>query len=367
MRILLLSHYKLYENIPRSFRTLELLKKMQEYGYEVDLLVGIEKRLYKNYKIETELKKSCDKVSNKKKKFATIRKLISSILNYLFGDMVILKYYHANKRLIRDKNYDVVLSIGQPFYVHMISAKIKCEDRTIKVADCGDPFYIKGKHMAPYIGNLQRKIFAKMDYVTVPTEKAVPYYVDYVKRSKIKVIPQGVDFNSFDIAKYVKNPVPTFGYAGVFYEKLRDPTIFIEQLMKLDKEYKLILYTDTRNKFFVEKIIPLLQQCGDKVQINGIIERKECIYELSKMDFVLNFENESAIQSPSKLIDYALTKRPVLSIKMSEYKEELLEEFLVGNFDKQMVYDISEYDIEKVFQKFDILFKDTKNHILEVL
>lgn len=359
MKILIICHFGIYENTARAFRTYELLKKMQEHQYDIDLLVGSEKRLYKKFKLGSSNKNipTCNK-NVKQKKWVFIRKIGSYILNYLSGDMVILKYYGPCKKLIFDKDYDAVLSIGQPFYPHMIAATASISNTAIKIADCGDPFYIKGKHMAPYLAIMQKKIFSQFHYVVVPTVKALPYYVNYIKKDKLVVIPQGVDFSSFKLATYQKNDIPTFGYAGIFYEKLRDPSCFFEYLATIEKNYKFILYTDTTNLFFRKTILPMVNKCKGKVVVYNLVKREQCIYELSMMDFLLNFENESTIQSPSKLIDYGITKRPVLSIKTSSFNPCDLDEFLDGNYSKQLQYDISQFDINIVFKQFYELFQN---------
>ena len=71
------------------------------------------------------------------------------------------------------------------------------------------------------------------------------------------------------------------------------------------------------------------------------------------MDFVVNFENVGAKQTPSKLIDYAIIKRPVLSIKTGTLDAVTVDQFLDGNYQNQLVIkDPDQYRIENVVARF---------------
>lgn len=356
MKILVLCHYGIHENTPRSFRTLELIKALKNDKYDIDLLEGKYKRFTKNINVESTEDEVSSYSERREKKFKQIRKLGSYVLNYLFGDMVILKCYLPNLNLVSSEKYDVVISIGQPFYPHMISAKLN-NGNIVKIADCGDPFYIENSNMGKHIEQLQKFVLNKMDYITIPVESAKSYYRKYVPDKKIKVIPQGVDFSSFDTCEYRKNDVPTFAYAGVFYDKIRDPRFFLQYLIDCKKEYKFILYTDISNPFYLEKIKPIVEASCGRIVVGGLISRNRCIKELSTMDFVINFENNSKNQSPSKLIDYGIAGRPVLSFSEKTFDSDIFNQFLEGNYTDRLYFDISQYDINNVKQKFEMLFE----------
>lgn len=79
------------------------------------------------------------------------------------------------------------------------------------------------------------------------------------------------------------------------------------------------------------------------------------------MDFAINFRNDSSVQVPSKLIDYSLSKRPIIEISPDFPEEEKIafEQFLEGNYQKQyMIDNIQKYDIEKVVKAFLDLYDD---------
>jgi len=78
------------------------------------------------------------------------------------------------------------------------------------------------------------------------------------------------------------------------------------------------------------------------------------IEEIKNMDFLVNIENINLPgQLPSKLIDYAISNRPILSINTSDFKSENVMEFLNGNYQTRLVVDnIGDYRIEEVTNKF---------------
>jgi len=71
------------------------------------------------------------------------------------------------------------------------------------------------------------------------------------------------------------------------------------------------------------------------------------------MDFLVNFENESSLMMPSKLIDYYLTGRPVLSVESFNIPQKAIDEFLNGNYRLRYEFkDMDRYRIENVCKRF---------------
>ena len=79
---------------------------------------------------------------------------------------------------------------------------------------------------------------------------------------------------------------------------------------------------------------------SEKLILKDYIDRISLIYEMSKVDFVINVDtihddpiNTEAI--PSKLIDYALSGRPILNINSASLDEVKAIEFLERKYSKQ--------------------------------
>ena len=59
--------------------------------------------------------------------------------------------------------------------------------------------------------------------------------------------------------------------------------------------------------------------------------------ELRNYDFFINFENVKLSRLlPSKLIDYAIANRPILSINTSKLNTQCISEFFQGNYERRL-------------------------------
>ena len=187
----------------------------------------------------------------------------------------------------------------------------------------------------------------KSNFITIPIESARnAYYHEF--HDKLIVIPQGFNFESIQRHRnFVKNKIPTFAYAGGFIPKRRDPRPFLDYLAKVENDFRFVIYTNKPDLLTLYKV-----KLRDKLQIESKIPRSELLKVLSKMDFLVNFDNNAHAQVPSKLIDYALTNRPVLNIS-NDFNPEIVDEFLAGNYKhKFVVTDLEKYNIINVAQQF---------------
>jgi hypothetical protein len=188
----------------------------------------------------------------------------------------------------------------------------------------------------------------KASFITVPTAGSVEgYYPEF--REKLKVIPQGFNFEETKLAEGpVQNLVPTFGYAGGFIPGIRDPKGLLEFLSKYKGKFKFFIFTSN-----ADMVEPYVVVGDDRFVIRPYIPREELLYELSKMNFLVNINNGTSVQTPSKLIDYALTRRPILSIESGTSDLSIVDDFLKGNYERQLqVPDLEAYDIKNVARKF---------------
>lgn len=366
-RILVVSSTFYPENSPRSFRTTELVKEFARQGHEVTLLtlkndefhIPFEKEHGVTIKDIGPLYFPKISVNGESGVSALVKRAVRRGLLLLFEYPNIELMQRVKSALKNESGYDLLISIAVPHPIHWGVAR--AWDRSIAgtwVADCGDPFM--GNTMDSfrklfYFKYFEKDFCRKADVITVPVEEAREgYYPEF--REKIEVVPQGFNFNDVEIdhTSYIPNPVPTFAYAGGFIPDNRDPRKFLDYLVTLDREYKFIIYTRTK-----ELVEPYAESANGKIEIRDYIPRKELLKILSGMDFLINFENRSSQQSPSKLIDYYIAERPVLSIPNSDLNKEVIQEFLNGNYDNQYDYrDIDQYRIENVCKRFSDFCKN---------
>jgi|SRR5690554_366484 len=264
--------------------------------------------------------------------------------------------HSVRKVLKKEDKTDMLITVAIPHTIHWGAAwaKTSLKEKFPKlwIADCGDPFMgNKFQNHLFYFKYFEKWFCKKADYISVPVEEAKEaYYKEF--HEKIRIIPQGFEFKSINIEdKFIKNKKPTFLYAGAFYKGIRDPELLLNYLSKLDIDFKFYVYT--RQKHFLDKYKKIL---GDKIEINDYIPREKLLLKMSTVDFLINLENGTEIQSPSKLIDYALTKKPILSIPSSKIDKVEIKRFLNGNYTNQLKIDnIEQYNIKNVTKSFLIL------------
>ncbi|MBU4537185.1 MAG: hypothetical protein L6264_11705 [Weeksellaceae bacterium] len=363
-KIYILSQLFFPANTPRANRAFELAKEFarrSEYDVVVYCIVGkydyrdVE-RTY-SFKVR-DLGPIC--FSNISPEYQGYDYLLTRIIRKFFGRILhfpeIELSYHVYRVLRKETNIDALISIAVPYPIHWGVAVARQFNRKLKIktwiADCGDPFMGNPIVQHPFYFRSVEKWFSKRaDFITIPIEDARnAYYKEF--QGKIKVIPQGFEFKTID-SNYAKNIIPTFIYSGIFYENVRDPRNMLEFLSNLEQPFKFVVYTKTP-----ELLYPYVERLGNKLVIHSYIERAELLRELSKADFLINIENNTVLQSPSKLIDYALSGRPILNIKSNKMLDtESLLLFLAGNYSNKLIIgDIERYNIVNVVDDFIKLF-----------
>lgn len=347
---------------PRSFRTHELAIELARQEYSVTLYVLKGDYDYAAYEKENNIKVkflgdtyffkySHTKGIQQKIWSKILRKIFSNLLEFPLIELC----RNAYQALKKEKDIDLLITVGRPYPLHWgvaLYRTFNCKrlKKTVWVADCGDPYMGNKFHKKPfYFEYIEKSFCKKTDYISIPIQEAIDgYYPEF--HNKIIVIPQGFNFNQTNVnIKFEKNPISTFIYAGSLYPNLRDPRPFLDYLIKEKQDFKFVVYT--KDKYLLQDYIDKL---NGKLKVLDYIPRKELILEMKKSDFLINLENPSAVQSPSKLIDYALANRPVLSINTNkEINTYIISEFLKGNYDNKLIIkDIEQYDIKNVARSF---------------
>jgi hypothetical protein len=347
---------------PRSFRTTELVKELSRQGHKVTLYTLMDHTLHPQLAAEWnitikdlgKLKYPKIDIGSANKWVSLIKRIISRAMLMLFEYPDIELMYKVSSSIKQEKGYDLLISIAVPFPVHWGVAKAMKKNKQLTktwVADCGDPYMgnrADSFNKLFYFKYIEKWFCHKADYITVPTQDSIQgYYHEF--HSKIKVIPQGFNFEDTPVyTGQVKNEVPTFAYAGAFIAGIRDPREFLSFLVQYPSPYHFIVYTSTPG--LVE---PYIQTSGNRIELRQYIPRKALLFELSKMDFLVNFTNGHAVQTPSKLIDYAIAGRPVLSVDTGKTDAAMINEFLSGNYSRQLfIGDMEQYNIKNVANRF---------------
>lgn len=357
MNILIVSGAFFPTNSPRSFRTTELVKELYRLGHKVTLYIPKTAYNYTSFLKDFQIDiKFYNRVQEKRSflGISILDRVIFRFLNQFCAYPTLNSYPILTKALEEEKGYDILVTIAVPHSIPWAFGKLYAKGiRAAKtwISDCGDPFMFEqsGNFRPPfYLKKLETRWCKYCDYISVPTETSyLGYYPEF--REKIRVIPQGFDFDAVKMSEYKKNPIPTFAYAGSFIPGKRDPRRLFEFLSTIQKPFKFIVYGTSDKSRWQD----LLSKLEGKVIFEQPIPRSELLPKLSQMDFLINIGNGTSVQTPSKLIDYSLTKRPILTIETTDIKEDVLGECLAGDYqhcDEKI--DISRYDIHNVAQQF---------------
>ena len=361
-KILIVSNAFYPENSPRSFRTSELVKEMCRQGHAVTLYtlkndlyhLPIEKEFGVTIKDLGKLKFKPINIASANKGVVFFKRVVNRALLQAIEYPAIEWMFKVKKALKRESGYDLLISIAVPHTIHWGVAWARNNKNPIAktwVADCGDPYMgsiLDSFSKMFYFKYFEKWFCRKADYIAVPKIMMKEnYYPEF--RDKIVEIPQGFKFNEDQIkAAKINNPVPTFAFAGTFIATLRNPIPLLQYLSTVKKEFKFIIYTQTK-----DLVLPFKNILKDRLEIRDYIPRLDLLNELSGMDFLINIGYDPVHQVPSKLIDYYLAGRPTLSFNINEIDETLLNQFLDSDYSGAFKFnEMAQYKIENVCKAF---------------
>jgi hypothetical protein len=343
---------------PRSYRATELAKEFCRQGHEVIVISKFRDHNYSEFLAECPINlkmwarsKFPEIPQPQNGIMSVINRLTSRILSVLFEYPGIEDMFRVRKNLRIEEGYDLMISFAVPYPVHWGVAWSRRRNHRIAevwVADCGDPYMgdiLDTFRKSFYFGYMEKWFCRKADYISIPIETAKSaYYKEF--HEKIKIIPQGFNFE-IPKNKSVMNDMPTFAYAGSFIPGARDPEQLMKYLFCLDIPFRFFVFTNQS-----ELLNEFREKLKGKLIISDYIARGELMKLMNTMDFLVNFDNNTNLNSPSKLIDYAITGRPVLNIE-KVFKSEYLLEFLKGDYrNKMQLPDPEVYHIKRISNDF---------------
>jgi glycosyltransferase involved in cell wall biosynthesis len=363
-RIFLISDAFYPENSPRSYRATELAKALHEQGHDITILTK-----FRNYDYSQFLAEHQFKLTMLQKPFLPgvpeinlrpfyfILRGFRRMLTLLFEYPDIEGMYWVRKSLRNSARFDLMISFAIPDYVHWGVAWARQKDLIAKtwIADCGDPYMFArlDRFRKPfYFKYLEMMFCRRCDYISVPFfEMQKQFYPQFI--SKIKVIPQGFNFKEVKVCKErPSSNAILFVFAGSVIPGKRDLTQLLNFLVTVEYDFVFRIYTKQKDLF--QKYKSLM---GEKLEIYDYIDRLSLICEMSKCDFLVNVDSSLDDQGnveavPSKLIDYALSGRPILNINSSRLEEDKVMAFLKKDYTRQRIIDLSKHNIIKVSAQF---------------
>lgn len=375
LTIIIATYYFYPDKTPRAFRAFELAKELAKQGHRITVITRQNihnlpsrenndgftvHRIPSGFLLNKSQNLAASPVTGGSWLKKKVQRLIleAAKLIYLGGRSFEFAFTLSRHFRQNPAKADIVISIGLPVSTHLgVTTAIKKAwlKTTIAIADYGDPYtYNAESGSYRFHKYIEKPMLRWFDHISVPHEHAIPAFLPLVAKEKVRVIPQGYPVKNVRIASYVKHNIPTFAYAGIFYRLLRHPGILFDYLCTLERHFKFVLYTDTSNTSSMALIAPYITRLGKKLEIRPQIPREDCIYELSRYDFLINISNTDSAQVPSKLVDYALTRRPVFHLTQTQMDKNLLNQFLDGNYANETgpKADLNRFDIETVSRQF---------------
>ena len=342
-KILLVSSAFYPEISPRSFRATELAKEFYSKGHAVTVISKFRDHDYTDFLKEFPVtfkmwnRPTFPKVPEfRLKPLVIFGRGLTRLFSLLFEYPGIEEMFQTRMILKNESGYDLMISFAFPYPVHWgvawsLSGKHQIASKW--VADCGDPFMgdVLDSFRKPfYFAYLEKWFCRKANYISIPVESARPaYYPEF--QNKIKIIPQGFDFKlDLQIDEKKANPIPEFAYAGGFLKGIRDPGLLMKYLAKTDLPFKFHVFTNQ-----IDLLESYRETMGDKLIVSNYISREDLMTVLRKMDFLINFDNNTGFNVPSKLIDYSILNKPVLNID-NGFTDNDIHDFLLGNYNNRM-------------------------------
>lgn len=352
---------------PRAFRAKELAEEFTRRGHHVEIIntTTIDGFDYEKYEKDTGIsiyniginRTNIDNSIQKETKFTqsfvghTIRGLAQYLLHGSFFKQAKIIIPILDQRL---EGSDMVMALSTPFVcLYSLSKYVEKHGKHfVTIADSGDPFYYsKQSKKAIWFKYIERKVYKSFDYLAIPTKTAIPLYSPLIPEEKIKIIPQGFNMRNLNLYKGELEQPVKFAYAGVFYWDIRNPEFLFAYLneCKMDYEFHIFMrYEDA----LVEGLLNKYPNVRQHVIMKFALPHDDLLYELSKMHFLVNIENISNTQMPSKLIDYGISGRPIFSCKKDGFSENKFNQFLLGDFSGKYEVDVDQYNIERIVDNF---------------
>lgn len=351
-------------NSPRANRTTELAKELCRQGHEVTVLTPHDpdqEELAAEYGM-TLVDLGKDRLPEIPIQWRGRQRLVLRALKRLLRQTVdypaIELLWRVPGKLKQLPTHDVLISIAAPHSTHWGVSRLSRNGKlpaVVWLADCGDPYMGQENDSFRamfYFKYLEQAFCKHADAITVPVEGARDaYYPEF--RRKISVIPQGFRFAEYDDLEEIHpatDGVIRFAYAGLFIPGRRDPTRLLEHLVDRSECFEFHVFTKNPS------LVSPFAHRDRRIILREFVPRESLLRELAAMDFLVNLENVGTRQTPSKLIDYWLCRRPILNLKSDDIFPTVIDEFFAGDYGNAFVLDNPDrYDIRNIAGKFDEL------------
>jgi glycosyltransferase involved in cell wall biosynthesis len=232
------------------------------------------------------------------------------------------------QRLLSTGSFDAFVTVSLPFTSHLVGLSLKRRFPNIPwLVDIGDPFcfmdqtppnnFLLYRSLNKWV---EGKVFQNADAISVTTPETREEYCRQfgAVSNKITVIPPLVSSIKARESRH-SNPtqcnVCRIVYAGTLYRAIRNPrhllqlfTTLVERGRPWELHFLGALH-DCEPEF--NAVAHLLKR---NIFLHGCVNRDEAIRHMQGADLLVNLGNAATYQLPSKVVEYAMLRRPILNL-----------------------------------------------------
>jgi glycosyltransferase involved in cell wall biosynthesis len=260
---------------------------------------------------------------------------------------------YAVREVLRRRHlgYDLVVSYSPCLGAHLAAAVLKRWSKSAEmtwIADYGDPFSISStmppNNLALY-GRLnqlvERRIARQADMLVFTNESTAAAYHEagVCPQDKLRVVPHLVDVQRLyaggrgekrsDYHNASAAHTTHLLYIGGFHRGIREPDLLFDIMRRLNRnamhEYVLTIYGPANGFDLSPADCP-------QIRYKGMIAREKAMELIREADVLVNVDNMNCVMSPSKIVEYIGTGRPLLNLKSGGVDHPALARYVQCKF-----------------------------------
>lgn len=238
------------------------------------------------------------------------------------------------KRLLRQNQFDALISVGLPFTAHLIGQYAKnLHPKLPWLMDVEDPFCFSD---AFFVNNFflyrrlnvwaERNAFARADAIALTAANALERYRALFPESALKMqltLPL-FDLNLPKRSEPLNNDGKIrLAYFGAFYRNIRTPDVFLAMLNQVVQDDP--VWKDRLEVHFWGEIDAIFQPAFDacltlhnNIIQHGLAPRDVLAAAIPAMDFLVSIGNTTDYHLPSKCVDYMASGKPIIHLSYTD-------------------------------------------------
>jgi glycosyltransferase involved in cell wall biosynthesis len=249
--------------------------------------------------------------------------------NVYWPDTTCLWYAPARRKaaaLVGARRADALISVSPTYTAVAVGYRVRRRSRARLrwLVDLGDPFSFL-EEAPPNNLRLYRRLnrrferacFAAADAVSVTNPATRSRYASLFPESarKLVVIPPLVSLPELPPPAADAGARTRLVFLGTLYRTIRRPDFLLALFAALAARQpgpELHFFGDVRE--CESSFAPYAALAGGALHLHGVVSRERALQAMADASVLVNLGNQTAYQLPSKVVEYALTGKPILNI-----------------------------------------------------